>query len=84
MLDGYVYAIGGWEGTVRLDSIERYNPVSNTWTFVAPMKMAVTSPAVVSYDGMLYVTGEILYHKQKCLKMDILNLPLDRVINNTC
>ena len=25
MLDGCVYAVGGWEGTSRLDSVERYD-----------------------------------------------------------
>ena len=59
MLDGCVYAVGGWEGTARLDSIERYHRHSNAWTFVAPMKMAVTSPAVVAHDGLLYVTGKM-------------------------
>lgn len=57
MLDGCIYAVGGWEGTARLDSVEKYNPETNAWTFVAPVKMAVTSPAVVSYQGLLYVTG---------------------------
>lgn len=58
MLDGYIYAVGGWEGTARLDSIERYDPYLNSWSYVAPMKMAVTSPAVVAHDGKLYVTGD--------------------------
>ncbi len=31
MLDGYVYAVGGWEGASRLDTVERYNPETNTW-----------------------------------------------------
>ena len=31
MLDGYVYAVGGWDGRSRLDSIERYDPNTNTW-----------------------------------------------------
>ena len=57
MLDGYVYAVGGWEGTLRLDSIERYSQHGNDWAYVAPMKMAVTSPAVVAHEGFLYVTG---------------------------
>ena len=52
-----MYAVGGWEGTARLDTVERYNPITNKWYFVAPMKMAVTSPAVVAHDGSLYVTG---------------------------
>jgi len=57
MLDGCVYAVGGWEGRSRLDSVERYDPETNSWHFVPPLKMAVTSPAVVAYDGALYVTG---------------------------
>jgi kelch-like protein 20/kelch-like protein 24/35 len=57
ILDGFIYAVGGWEGTCRLDSIERYNPTLNQWTLVAPMRMALTSPAVVAYEGLLYVTG---------------------------
>jgi len=57
MLDGFMYAIGGWDGTVRLDSVEFYNIETNIWTMVSPMKMALTSPACVSLNGMLYVTG---------------------------
>lgn len=57
MLDGFVYAVGGWEGRSRLDSVECYNPHTNTWQFTASVKMAVTSPAVVALDGLLYVTG---------------------------
>lgn len=57
MLDGHVYAIGGWDGTGRLDSVERYDPQHNTWSFIPPMKIALTSPAVVALRGLLYVTG---------------------------
>ncbi|XP_052772645.1 kelch-like protein 3 [Mya arenaria] len=57
MLDGHVYAIGGWDGSSRLDSVEKYNPEQNMWVFIPPMKIALTSPAVVSMKGMLYVTG---------------------------
>uniref|UniRef100_A0A8P4G943 BACK domain-containing protein n=1 Tax=Dicentrarchus labrax TaxID=13489 RepID=A0A8P4G943_DICLA len=57
MLDGFVYAVGGWEGRSRLDSVECYNPHTNTWQFTDSVKMAVTSPAVVALDGLLYVTG---------------------------
>jgi N-acetylneuraminic acid mutarotase len=51
MLDGYVYAVGGWEGTSRLDTVERYNPETNTWASVASLKIAVTSPAVAACNG---------------------------------
>lgn len=57
MLDGFVYAVGGWEGNFRLHSVERYDPHTNCWQFTESFKMAVTSPAVVALDGLLYVTG---------------------------
>ena len=51
LLDGFVYAVGGWEGTSRLDSVERYNSETNTWHSIPSLRMAVTSPAVVTHDG---------------------------------
>jgi len=59
MLDGCMYAVGGWDGSCRLDSVEQYNVVTNTWSFVSCMKMALTSPAVAALDGQLYVTGTL-------------------------
>lgn len=58
ILDGHVYAIGGWDGNSRLDSVEQYDPGTNSWSFIPPMKMALTSPAVATLRGNLYVTGE--------------------------
>lgn len=29
MLDGFVYAIGGWDGNFRWDSVEYYNILTN-------------------------------------------------------
>ena len=58
LLDGFIYAVGGWEGSSRLDTVERFDAESNAWTLLStPMKMAVTSPAVVALDGALYVCG---------------------------
>lgn len=57
LLDGFIYAVGGWDGSVRLASVERYNIATNGWASIATMKMAVTSPAVVAHEGVLYVMG---------------------------
>ena len=51
LLDGFVYAVGGWEGTSRLASVERYNSETNTWHSIPNLRMAVTSPAVVTHEG---------------------------------
>ena len=56
LLDGFVYAVGGWEGSSRLDSVERYNSESNTWHSIPNLRMAVTSPAVVTHEGNYLIT----------------------------
>ena len=64
MLDGHVFAVGGWEGSSRLDSVERYDPETNTWSPVASLKMAVTSPAVVAHEGKVFpasISGKKLF-----------------------
>lgn len=34
---GYVYALGGHDGLSIFDSVERYDPNTNTWTEATPM-----------------------------------------------
>ena len=60
LLDGFVYAVGGWEGSSRLDSVERYNSESNTWHSIPNLRMAVTSPAVVTHEGNFMIRANIL------------------------
>ncbi|CAN8004496.1 unnamed protein product, partial [Ixodes hexagonus] len=57
VLDGFVYAIGGWEGSARLSCVERYDPLSNFWEVLQPLKTPLTNPAAVSVGGQLYVMG---------------------------
>lgn len=76
MLDGFVYAVGGWEGSYRLDSVERYDPSTNSWSLIEPMKLAVTSPAVIAHDGVLYVTGRYSYPQIHIGKYDMFSLSL--------
>ncbi|KAK0131015.1 Kelch-like protein 24 [Merluccius polli] len=57
VLLGKVYAVGGYDGQCRLTSVECYDSFSNRWTEVAPMKEAVSSPAVASCAGKLFVIG---------------------------
>lgn len=52
-----VYAVGGYDGQSRLSSVECYDSFSNRWTEVAPMKEAVSSPAVAGCVNKLYVIG---------------------------
>ncbi|CAF1499619.1 unnamed protein product [Rotaria magnacalcarata] len=57
LIDGYIYACGGTNGEVRLNTIERYSIADNKWTLVASMQIGMTSPACCSLNGYLYITG---------------------------
>ncbi|XP_057707437.1 kelch-like protein 6 [Corythoichthys intestinalis] len=54
---GRVYALGGFDGVRRLDSVEAYDPFHNRWTQVAPLAMGVSSFAAASFDKWIYVIG---------------------------
>lgn len=57
-LQGYLYAIGG----ECLSTVERYDPRTNRWTFVAPLPNDTFAVAhrATACDGELFVTGGIL------------------------
>ncbi len=56
-LDGYIYVIGGFDGSKYLDTVEKYDPVSNSWTTCTDMsqKRAALSASVV--NGKIYAIG---------------------------
>jgi hypothetical protein len=37
VLSNFIYAMGGFDGYVRLNTAERYEPETNQWTLIAPM-----------------------------------------------
>lgn len=52
-----LFVVGGFDGLRRLRSVERYDPFSNSWASAAPLPEAVSSAAVVSCEGRIYVIG---------------------------
>ena len=40
ILDNQIYAMGGYDGHHRQNTVERYNPRSNQWSMVEPMHIA--------------------------------------------
>jgi N-acetylneuraminic acid mutarotase len=52
--DGRVYAVGGWTGT---DSVQVYDPTTNSWSLGPPLPRRVQEPAVVTVGSKLYVIG---------------------------
>ncbi|XP_019582021.1 kelch-like protein 35 isoform X1 [Rhinolophus sinicus] len=57
VVQGQLFAVGGFDGLQRLRSVERYDPFCNTWAAAAPLPEAVSSAAVAACAGQLYVIG---------------------------
>uniref|UniRef100_A0A670ZI44 BACK domain-containing protein n=1 Tax=Pseudonaja textilis TaxID=8673 RepID=A0A670ZI44_PSETE len=57
-LCGFFYAFGGSSNEVYcLDSVECYEPQSNTWRPCAPLPTPVCGHAACVLDGWIYITG---------------------------
>lgn len=56
-LEGYVYAVGGYDSTSQLRSVERYCLNSDKWEFVSPMKSPRSALSVAVLGGKLYALG---------------------------
>ena len=58
ILGGQLFATGGQTPDGRATaSVERYDPVSETWHFVTPMRRPRFSHACAAHGGKIYVVG---------------------------
>jgi N-acetylneuraminic acid mutarotase len=57
-LNGEIYVVGGFRrnGTTA-NTVEVYNPMTDTWQFAAPLPVAVNHTTAASVNGKLYVIG---------------------------
>jgi hypothetical protein len=56
---GYLYAIGGNDGSSSLNKCECYDPFVNKWTIVACMGNKRAGAGVGVLDGYIYAVGEL-------------------------
>ena len=57
---GYLFAIGGFDGTSPLKSGEQYSPRKGKWTAIADMSYRRFGVGVCSLDGMINYLSVIL------------------------
>ncbi|XP_059829863.1 kelch-like protein 18 [Hypanus sabinus] len=57
MVNGLLYAIGGFDGQSRLSTVEVYNPETDKWTKVASMNSKRSAMGTAVMDGHIYVCG---------------------------
>ena len=65
VLDGKVYAVGGSDGSLRLSSVECFDPSTSFWSFVAPMSTCRSGVGVGILGGAMYAAGG--YDGRSCL-----------------
>lgn len=57
VLEGPLYAVGGHDGWSYLNTVERYDPCSRAWSYVAPMTTQRSTVGVAVLNGRLYAVG---------------------------
>lgn len=58
VLDGLLYAVGGYNGQTTVNTVERFNPRTEEWTMVSEMTTARSMLGVASLNGHLYAVGK--------------------------
>ncbi len=56
-VNGKIYAIGGFDGGVRLATVEEYDPLTNSWATIATMPTARRLLAAAEANGKIYAIG---------------------------
>jgi len=54
---GYIFVVGGFDGSQTLNSVECYNPANNRWKFVAPMLTHRRCTTSVSSGNFVFIIG---------------------------
>ena len=54
--------------------MERYDPLTNKWTMMAPLRDGVSNAAVVSAKLKLFVFGGTTIHRDKASKVSLVLL----------
>ena len=55
--NGRIYVFGGFSGNTYTNTAEVYDPVTDTWTDIAPMTIARASLSAAEAGGKIYVIG---------------------------
>ena len=56
-LNDCLYTVGGYNGETQQNSVERYDPRTDTWTFVGGMRHRRSALGVAIFEGKIFALG---------------------------
>ncbi|XP_015199982.1 kelch-like protein 2 isoform X1 [Lepisosteus oculatus] len=56
-MGGLIYAVGGFNGSLRVRTVDSYDPVKDQWTCVASMQDRRSTLGAAVLNGLLYAVG---------------------------
>ena len=54
---GLVYAVGGFNGSLRVKTVDEYDPARDTWTSIASMEARRSTLGVAVLNNRIYAVG---------------------------
>ncbi|KAL7375800.1 hypothetical protein ABVT39_024180 [Epinephelus coioides] len=69
VLDGKIYAIGGYCDPEYRESVERYCPTENSWSFVWPLDLPLAAHVAKVLQGQIFVSGGLSNNNQHLASM---------------
>ena len=57
VINGLVYAVGGFNGSLRVRTVDIYDPIKDTWSAVASMEARRSTLGAAVLNGLIYAVG---------------------------
>lgn len=57
ILDGFLFAVGGYNGQTTVNTVERFSPRTQEWSMITDMSTERSMLGVTSLNGELYAVG---------------------------
>lgn len=67
VLDSLLYAVGGYNGQVTVNTAERYNPRTGEWNMITEMNTVRSMLGVASLNGQLYAIGRLIQYSERSI-----------------
>jgi len=57
LINGLVYAVGGFNGSLRVRTVDMYDPLKDTWTSCPGMEARRSTLGVAVLNDLIYAVG---------------------------